>query len=182
MKRPCVFRTTPYPRTVCLVAQRLLLVLRERTVPLLFPPSNIRDYTVPWHPDGVSLTHHRDHVLQYCADVQVRVSSSLRCCDPTAAWGDGLRSHAAVWAARARLPHSGARTPPGPVRGARKAAVSFGHRLDRGATPLLFFEGGTHSPPCRRMWGRASSVAGLLGGSDHGWPAAAGALRCAGAV
>ncbi len=54
--------------------QRLLLVLRERSVPMLFPAANIRQYDVTWHPDGITLEHHKDHVYTYCADVQVRGS------------------------------------------------------------------------------------------------------------
>ena len=59
-------------------SQALLGVLRESKLPMSFTPKNTYDYTVPWHPDGVTFDTHRGHVLTYCADVQVALEESIK--------------------------------------------------------------------------------------------------------
>lgn len=57
--------------------QALLQQLRETRLPMSFPPRNLYDYTVPWHPDGITFFTHRTHVLTYCADIQVALEECI---------------------------------------------------------------------------------------------------------
>ncbi len=64
-------------------AQALLLNLRETKLPFNFPAANLYEYTVKWHPDGITYATHREHVLHFCSDVYWAMleSGAHRCVD-----------------------------------------------------------------------------------------------------